>query len=139
MCVMRTAEYVVFTPCPAGAAGAEDVHAQIRFLDLDFDVVARVGDHIHRGKGSVAASRRVKGRNTDEAVDAALPFEEAIYVLAGNTQAHALDPGFVAGQELQLSYGKPCELRQRRYMRWSIAPVRASVPPARGGFREASA
>ena len=96
---------------PAGAAGAEDVHAQIRFLDLDFDVVARVGDHIHRGKGSVAASRRVKGRNTDEAVDAALPFEEAIYVLAGNTQAHALDPGFVAGQEVQLLYGKTVRVR----------------------------
>ena len=42
---------------PAGAAGTENIHADVGFLDVQLDIVAHVGDYVHRGKGGVAAAR----------------------------------------------------------------------------------
>ena len=56
----------------AGAAGPEGVDAQVLFLDVDFDAVVHLGQHLDRGKGGVAAAAGVEGGDAHQAVDAAI-------------------------------------------------------------------
>lgn len=86
----------------AGAAGAKNVHADVRFFDIQLDVVARVGDYVHRSKGCMPSARGIKGRNANQAVDAPFAFEKAESVRPGDAQSNAFDARLVAGQKVQL-------------------------------------
>ena len=59
MCVMRTAESVVFTLCPPGPDDAEDVDAEVLVLDLDVDLfgLGQHGDRRRRGVDAPLRSR----------------------------------------------------------------------------------
>ena len=76
------------------AAGAVGVHLQVGFLDLDFDIVIGHGSDIDGGKGGVALLGRIKRRDTDEAMDAALGLEVAVGVLAGDFEGGGLGSHF---------------------------------------------
>ena len=72
MCVMRTAESVVFTLWPPGPRRAEDVDAEILVLDLDVDLLG-LGQHGDGGGRGVDAPLRLGGRHALHAVHAATP------------------------------------------------------------------
>ena len=73
MWVMRTAELVLLTCWPPGAAGPVGVDAQVLLLDVDDDIVVDFGIDKDGGKGGVAAAAGVKGGDAHQAVDAASP------------------------------------------------------------------
>ncbi len=83
-----------------GAAGPEGVDAQVLFLDVDFDAVVHLRQHLDRGKGGVAAAAGVEGRDAHQAVDARLALQVAEGVGAAGGEGDALDARFVPGQEV---------------------------------------
>ena len=86
----------------ARARGAEDVHAQVLFLDVDVDIHAGVGVDVDRSERGVAASRGVEGRDADQSVDALFRGEQAVGVGPGDLEGDAFDAGLVAGEEVEL-------------------------------------
>ena len=83
-----------------GAAGPEGVDAQVFFLDVDFDIIVGLGIDKDGGKGGVAAAAGVKGRDADQAVDAAFGFQIAIGIGAVGGKGGAFDAGLVTRQQV---------------------------------------
>ena len=78
---MRTAESVVFTHWPPGAAGAVHVDAQVVLVDVDLHLV-RFGQHGHRCRGRVDAALALGFRYALHAVHAALEFHDRVHLVA---------------------------------------------------------
>ena len=82
----------------AGAAGAVGIHLQILRPDVHLVVVGDVRHHLQGGKAGLPAAGGVKGADAHQAVDAALAFEIAVGVLAGDDHRGGLDAGLVPVQ-----------------------------------------
>ena len=73
--VIRTAESVVLTLWPPGAAAAEDVDAQVVLVDPDVDGLG-LGHHQDAGRAGVDAALRLGHRHPLHAVHAALELQQ---------------------------------------------------------------
>ena len=81
LCVMRTAESVVFTDCPPGPVDAVHVDLEIVGIDLDVDLVGLGQDRDGR-RARVDAALALGHRHALHAVRAALVLEPAPRVVA---------------------------------------------------------
>ena len=95
----------------AGAAGAEGIETEIGFLDVQLDIVAHIGNDVHRCERGMPTAGGVEGGNADQAMDTALALEKAESVRAGDAQGDALETCFVAGQIVQFLHGEAASRR----------------------------
>ena len=85
----------------AGAGGAVGVDAQILGANLDLPVVLDDGADVQRRKRRVPPRVGVEGGDAHQAVHAALAFQIAVGVVAGDLEGHRLDARLVAVQQVQ--------------------------------------
>ena len=96
-CVMRTAEYVVFTPCPPGPL-AQNVSMRRSFSSTSISTSSSsLRPDVHRRERRVTPRRLVERRDANEAVDPRLGQEHPVGVLARHRHRRALEAGLVAG------------------------------------------
>ena len=98
MCVMRTAESVVFTDCPPGPARAVDVDPQLVRRDLDVLLVGLLEhrDHVERRERRVPPLLRVERADPHQPVHAALGGQQPVHVRALHRERRGLDARLLA-------------------------------------------
>src|SRR5687768_12687930 len=79
----------------AGPGGAICIDAQVLIVNLYFDVFVDFGINKQRRKRSVTTRGLVKGRNTDEAVDAGFGRQEAVGVFTLHSEGHSFQSRFL--------------------------------------------
>ncbi len=75
----------------AVARGVEHVHADIVGVDLDFDSVAHVGDHLHQHERGMPPLGVIERRDAHQPVDAALGAQIAVGVAPTDFERGAFD------------------------------------------------
>ena len=77
----------------AGAAGAEDVFADVLVAQLDFDGVADFGRHVDRGEAGLPLAVGVEGTDAHQAVHAGFALQVAVGHRTAKGQGRALNAG----------------------------------------------
>ena len=95
--VSRIADSVFWTCWPPAPDDAERVHPDLVPVELDLDVVVRLGHDLDQGERRLAPVLGVVRADPDEAVDAALGAQPAVGEPPGDGDGRALDPGLLAG------------------------------------------
>ena len=90
--MIRTAESVTFTCCPALATRAIGIDAQILFVDVYLDVFVNLGENEERREGGVPSFRRIERRDSHEAVDAHLRAQIAVCVWTCDRESGTFEP-----------------------------------------------
>jgi len=94
----------LFTFCPP-APPARYVYLQFVVAHRDLDLF-HIRDDIDKDERCVAAVRRIERRQADQAMDSPFPFQVAVGVWTVDDHRRALDPGFLAGGEVDDLGGK---------------------------------
>ena len=85
LCVIRTAESVVFTDWPPGPGRAVDVDLEVVRVDLDVDLLG-LREHRHRRRGGVDAALGLGLGHALDAVRAALELEHRVGAVAADLE-----------------------------------------------------
>ena len=80
----------------AGALGAVGVHADLVPVQLDRDVLVRLGHHLDEAEGGLAPVLGIERADPDQAVDAPLRAEPAVRAPSVDGDGHALEAGLLA-------------------------------------------
>src|SRR2546428_11885034 len=96
---------------PARAARTVRVDSEVLLVDGNLDPVVVVGADVDGGEGRVAARRGVEGRDSDQAVGAAVRPPVTVGVLAFDIESGRLDPGLLPFLILHGSGAGPLPLR----------------------------
>ena len=131
LCVMRTAESVVFTDCPPGPGRAEHVDLEVVRVDLDVDLLG-LGQHRDRCRARVDAALALGRGDALHAVRPALVLEASprLFALGRRTSRRGSRRDPTAGCSSTSSF-RPWRSAKRWYMRnRSPAQRFASSPPS---------
>ena len=96
MCVMRTAESVVFTCCPPLPLGAIGVDAQVFHLHVDHNRVVDLRADEDAGEAGMPPLGRVERRDAHQPMHARFAAQQAVGKVAGDGEGRGLDPRLVA-------------------------------------------
>ena len=66
---------------PAGAAGAVDVHLDVRRVNFHFDGIVDFRHDFQRGERGMAAAGSIKRGNAHQTMDAVFALEETVRIL----------------------------------------------------------
>ena len=108
---MRTALSVVFTLCPPGPGGTEDVHSDVLVLDLHVHLL-RLGQDGHSRGGRVNAALSLGSGHALYPMDARLPPQQTVGPLAPDGDDGLLEPAQRAFAKRERLPAQPVPLRE---------------------------
>ena len=101
-----------------------DVDAHVVHVEVDLDVVGKHGQHLHAGKGRLAATLDVGGRDAHETMHAGLGREHAEDVLAVHGERRAVKADGLAGRRVvDLDLPVPAVAITQVHLEEHLAPV----------------